>query len=1448
MDNLRSISEEREKLLNKVYIESKKDKEKAIRLLEKLREQYDWAIPGYRNSLRILSDTTYENRKHFLLELIQNADDADFNNVVPEITFKIDNDKFIIKYNEIGFSVDDIISITDTGNSTKCKDKGATSFIGEKGIGFKSVFALADRIDIRSGEWNFSLYSDKCIIPRLLDCQKTLGTELIIYFKDKDSLQIIKEELENYFIKQTETFLFLQKIKMFNFKHNGNCLNVSICHSDKDNSITIHKESNSKEYLQYCENIIFPKELAQMRWENMNWDKDLVRKVSIVAPVKEGNNDIQGLLFCYLPTKVNIPIPLYIQIDAQMKADREKLHDPYNNEWNKFLLSKLPNVIINAIESFKNTKISNNIINFIPNECGNDQLKDVISELQKKLKDYDWIKTNDNTWVKPQDAIVPTDFLLGVIKEDDNYRQKIEKLLNKKFIYFDWYSKQYYNVLDKYEIHKISSDEFSFILSQCGYPIEKLKNNNLLSDLYDELYNILRRLPSFAFYKNNNRKIQENIKCSPIFPIENEGFSDISTRNGISVFWISSKSKKEIGLGKLTSGLCRIINPEYTYMPNTNSKDLNEDTFEKNKKIKENNQSLINLLQYLNIEELSSDNVLSKIQIPAMLNNIDDISLNMKMLINIYNNYRLKKNFDNQYLNDLYEIRKVQFITNNFQNLPLEDVLLPQELRIKQQDNLYDCLNLPSLLLDRNTLKDIISKSDGKEKFREFLCKCGILNKCRFEICTKEISRIEFSESKAINEYDKNCILNNCTKNRNIVIEECILDKYTMKLLDCKRNLNELSKQIYQLWKNNFSDFYFEFCNEKHLDYNLPEFGYAGVKHIYRGRKYSNAHINNWGGCSREDIPLIGVNGQITYSNKAKFICSEDIYVCNKLTNTLKLIDIVISGSKYYVKEYLDSLEVKEICLDDLVQIWESNKKISYESILLAAIELINAGISYNNFRIFDKNEKELIPAEKFKMGNDDSEYKYSIEEQYGEIGRKIGILLNLEQASKVSKFLNVFERFSDSPNKDLLHKIYLILKNWSSWSIEDKYAIKQSFDNAFSNKDVVLLFENEVNEYKLSTESIIINLKIDNFLEKINLETAAREIGILLIDSSKNIEPVNERQLDVSEKQNFNEILSKYSDSLTEKDLRLLVQALTNYGGIEGVANRIIKVEKIYSKIGNIKINLSLPLLNKDKGKIYINTSADNVEIISLLLNSIGFERYNTIKKYLHEINNNIVKDKENQKTVSYIDAESEVEKQLQAKISESVDLKEIDWNIGMYPEEEEELRETTKNNLEQSFENSFEIKKINRRNETKHRNTLKNDTKIVDKNSIDAKEYLLNQYDGKCQVCHNEIKLSNNKKFIMVYHIVKKGHWINREYNILGLCPNCYVKALFGEYDLSNIIKYSKLLEDGDIFPEASDEFNGDYYFVPIEQNGKKYNMVFSKDHFNKFCAFFAAKIEKK
>ena len=131
--------------------------ENARRFIELIRRE----IQGLRRlrgslngALKHLGADLYSSPLHFLHEFLQNAEDNTFptsEGVIPEVRIILADDYLIISNNECGFRPKEVRSLCRLAESTKRPGV----HIGQKGLGFKSVFACTNNPCIASRKWRF---------------------------------------------------------------------------------------------------------------------------------------------------------------------------------------------------------------------------------------------------------------------------------------------------------------------------------------------------------------------------------------------------------------------------------------------------------------------------------------------------------------------------------------------------------------------------------------------------------------------------------------------------------------------------------------------------------------------------------------------------------------------------------------------------------------------------------------------------------------------------------------------------------------------------------------------------------------------------------------------------------------------------------------------------------------------------------------------------------------------------------------------------------------------------------------------------------------------------------------------------------------------------------------------------------------------------------------------
>jgi len=87
-----------------------------------------------KNTIEQLAENLYTHNVHFVMELIQNAEDNTYSDgdVIPTVKLELYPHAVVVFNNEVGFSDDNIKSVCSVNKSTK---KGKVGYIGQKGIG-----------------------------------------------------------------------------------------------------------------------------------------------------------------------------------------------------------------------------------------------------------------------------------------------------------------------------------------------------------------------------------------------------------------------------------------------------------------------------------------------------------------------------------------------------------------------------------------------------------------------------------------------------------------------------------------------------------------------------------------------------------------------------------------------------------------------------------------------------------------------------------------------------------------------------------------------------------------------------------------------------------------------------------------------------------------------------------------------------------------------------------------------------------------------------------------------------------------------------------------------------------------------------------------------------------------------------------------------------------------
>ena len=320
----------------------------------------------------------YMGQAHFILELIQNADDAQ----ATDARIILSPQGFYFIHNgTVGFSISDpdlegsgpighINAITSIGSSSKLKE----NLIGKFGIGFKSVFQYTSCPHIEDDNFSFSIHD--YIVPiadkRLENFRQPGETLFFLPFSSSNAYSQILATLKHL----SNPLLFLRHLSSLQWRcieevsSTRFSVEVLKSHSFQLNTTPVDhrflKISNFQLDQPFSFVHIFS--FAEPKTANRCSIVWLATSLGVLKPM------LQNLprAYCFFPTEEQIPsLPFLFHAPFLLTENRESIKK--NVEWNSFLLSQLANLASFSIEKLaevssleKFNYLNDNILDVIP--------------------------------------------------------------------------------------------------------------------------------------------------------------------------------------------------------------------------------------------------------------------------------------------------------------------------------------------------------------------------------------------------------------------------------------------------------------------------------------------------------------------------------------------------------------------------------------------------------------------------------------------------------------------------------------------------------------------------------------------------------------------------------------------------------------------------------------------------------------------------------------------------------------------------------------------------------------------------------------------------------------------------------------------------------------------------------------------------------------------------
>lgn len=374
------------------------------------------------NSLEKLSSGIYTEGERFVFELLQNAVDAHNTSDCLTVSICIQDGYLVFMHNGDAFTNEDVEGICFVGRKGE-KVKNAKK-IGYKGIGFKSVFGISSKVYIHTAGQCFRFDKDywrsyweknwkPSFGPKPADFSEytmpwqviPIESEVPIYIDEKNAnvaiyIAIDPEDEQNLVdsikgLMQSCRFLIFLKdnnIKMaFTYHGNTQC---SIEKQTLDGEVVLYLNGIEDSRWMVYQNPEVPLNLTEEQKRRIEKHKSTPDKLknatafdlSFAIGIEDGKlkKADNAVFYTYLPTSYSFGDGFPFLVNANFITDEGRQHLDVDAEWNKVLISKIPEEYLMWVASF--SKKHSNYYEVLPKKSYG-STNDLLKIYEEAMKD-----------------------------------------------------------------------------------------------------------------------------------------------------------------------------------------------------------------------------------------------------------------------------------------------------------------------------------------------------------------------------------------------------------------------------------------------------------------------------------------------------------------------------------------------------------------------------------------------------------------------------------------------------------------------------------------------------------------------------------------------------------------------------------------------------------------------------------------------------------------------------------------------------------------------------------------------------------------------------------------------------------------------------------------------------------------------------------------------------
>ena len=301
----------------------------------------------------------YDDRTHFIFELLQNAEDAlgrRGDSAGPrKVTFELTPTRLSLSHFGKPFDEADVRGVCGIAESTKDKFS-----IGRFGIGFKSVYTFTERPEIHSGDEDFAIAN--YVQPQRADRtdRKAGETQIVLPLKSGD-VNAQKEITAGFRHLGPGALLFLRHIEEINWSVDGGASGVYLRSTPEKIGDNVHRvtvigqESGKAEVDQNW--LVFHREV----FSEANEKVGRVEVAFLLVGVKgaPGRWSVQPVaaspLVVFFPTVVPTNLGFLVQGPYRTTPSRDNI--PRGEPWNQHLVKETSSLLVEAMRWMRDNEM-----------------------------------------------------------------------------------------------------------------------------------------------------------------------------------------------------------------------------------------------------------------------------------------------------------------------------------------------------------------------------------------------------------------------------------------------------------------------------------------------------------------------------------------------------------------------------------------------------------------------------------------------------------------------------------------------------------------------------------------------------------------------------------------------------------------------------------------------------------------------------------------------------------------------------------------------------------------------------------------------------------------------------------------------------------------------------------------------------------------------------------